>query len=296
MDLRNSTRLSYWRNAGRTFIARSTGDRLVPLHVYLVVGLVGGVLVVRLPSHLHGIGMAILLVLLGIIQGAFYLRHLQRLNVDPRATIWWDLRWYYGAKLLFVTPLAGFALIATIETASILNPWFVTFMLLRLGLFWAVEYPHWKKHTILVLRRFGAPSTDTFGRLVFPVAKFFGRCVTLAERELRSSRVRLGDYFSPLSYVVISEASRWQSVVTHYLGVAEVVILDYTTPSPAVEWELRAASEQCPNKLLVICRESYSHDGAQDFQTATRIDLQDRDETAFQASLAAVISSKVSQK
>lgn len=283
---RRTTKRVYWKSAIRTFLrAQIYGSQLGSCSqgcsFWLFFALLTIVWLLVLPPKLDWLGSAITFSMGMSVLHLATLQRLQKLKVNLRATLMWRLRWYYIARLLLVTPLWGVALFYPIVM--------FVYIPLYLGLRWLVEFPNSKRRTILILRRFGEHSTDTFGRYVFPIAYNFGRCITLTERDLRSPGARLAAQWSPLRYVVV-EDSQWQNTVISYLKTADVVILDHRNQSRALEWEYQESLKNSPDKLIVIYSKSDYVSESIERQPAKLIYFQDDNPIEFQSSLGEALS------
>jgi hypothetical protein len=286
MSQRQSARRAYWQSAIRTFLRHHIyGSQIgsIPRSCifWLAVQLIIIVSFLVLPPKLLWLGSAITVSMATMALHLANLQRLQKLKVNLRATPYWRLRWYYIARVLLVTPLFGVAIFYPI--------FMFIYAPLYLGLRKMVEAPNTKRRTVLILRRFGEDSTDTFGHFVFPIAYNFGQCITLTEKELKSRWARLAAQWSPLRYVVVDD-SQWQNNVVKYLKIADVVILDYRNRSRALEWEYQQALEHAAHKLLVITSKSDHVDELIEQHSPNILYFQDKNPIEFQSSLGEAMS------
>ena len=238
------TRLSYWRAAGRTWLDHQTGSQ--GLSIIALTFLFAALIWMTLPfvpQGLQWLWVGAGWTALNLYIDVRRIRYLNRLNIDLRLTPMWPLRWYYLARRLLVTPLFGLIIV---------NPaWIYLYAGLYIVLRRGVEGPYWSRHKVLILRRFGGASTDRFSKSVWPVAAAFGQPITLADRDLRPLWSRLAFQWSPMRYTVADNGT-WQSKVVELLQNANLVIIDGTERSDALQWEIREASRLRQDATILI--------------------------------------------
>lgn len=105
---------------------------------------------------------------------------------------------------------------------------------------------------VLFLRRFGEDSQRVLGRVFTPVTWHLGSCVSLLEPGVSLPQV-LGRRIGWVQLIQVSD-DEWRARAALEMRKARVLIIDVTSPSPALSWELDAAHNEHSTKMLIIAR------------------------------------------